>query len=235
MKQRMKSGRMGIVLAGIAVLAGCIPVCLQPLFEKEEQVFEERLLGSWQDKNQGETWVFTKASDPDNGYTVVYYEPKKEENVTPRAGQFQGILGRIGGVYVLNLLPDAEMLDLDDPNFPGSGYYWLHYLPVWGFLKVEFGPEGALALTQMNLEWLEKHLQEKSEDAAHQQVSERLVLTGTGKEMQAFLGKYLNDENAFKNETVLHRVEQIPADTTKPIAPETTTAKEEKDKTEPHP
>jgi len=121
-----------IALAAIAALcAGCIVVSLQPVYSDDAIVFEEGLVGQWQNADD-RTSVSIERGEW-RAYKVVY-----TERSTVIA--FQGNLTRIG---------EALFLDLTQARGVDEGPY---LVPVHGIYRVELEGD-TLCASALDYEW----------------------------------------------------------------------------------
>jgi hypothetical protein len=94
-----------LVLILIAFLAcsSCIVIALKPWFGEEFQVFERSLLGSWIDAEDGSEFVFER------GFNGRYrIESPEDDELCMDAA-----LGKISGVYYLDLRTCASVVDIE--------------------------------------------------------------------------------------------------------------------------
>ena len=186
------------------MLGGCVP-SLHPLFTDEEIVFDANLVGVWAEPNSPNSWEFKPAAN--KKYDVIYTDEKGK-------GKFDGRLGKIGKEMYLDLYPQ-------DMNVPGNDFYKWHLLGVHTFMEIELSKKG-LELAFMAPDSLKELLKKEPNAIKHEEVDDRIVLTASTKELQAFVLKYSNSDKVklFGNEndkgnTLLQRVKQQDANSVK--------------------
>jgi len=189
----MNTKKHGGSLAALAVvlcIAGCIP-SVHPLYTPKDVVFNPALLGTWAKKDaKKERWVFAegKLKDPaktPGNYQLVYTDD------SGRSGRFVVYLVRLGDRWFLDLFPE-------DPKLKQNGFYQLHLFPVHTFLLVrEITPD--LLLSPMDLDWFKKLLQEHPEALRHEVEDDRVLITASTRELQAFLPAHVDDPKAFSD------------------------------------
>lgn len=185
-----------------AVLCGCVPVAsLHCLYTDADVVFDEKLLGTWMDdpNDPDTTWQFSRMDDPNNSYKLIFTD---EEG---RKGSFIARLVKLKNKLFLDVYPSGLPWEPEDPNDIDYNTFFL--IPAHTFLKVEsIEPRLKMSITQEGE--MEKLLKEKPDAVEHTSVEDRLVLTASTKQLQAFVLKYADDERLFCNEVALVRVKR---------------------------
>jgi len=188
-----------------ALLGGCIPIAsLHPLFTKEDLIFEEKLLGTWtDDPNSPETtWEFKRLDEPEkaseNAYKLIFSD---EEGYK---GSFVAHLVKLENRLFLDIYPSELPWEPEDPNKVEWAYNTLFLIPTHTFIKIDsIEPQLKMRLTVEDE--MEELLKEYPDAVKHISVEDRLLLTASTKELQAFVLKYADDSRAFPNEMVLSR------------------------------
>lgn len=177
------------ILAGVIVvlLGGCVP-SLHELYTEDTLVFEEKLLGQW--THDKEIWNFEKATE-DKAYNLVIIQEEEQKSV------LVGHLVKMDNKLFLDLYPGDMELDVGD-------FYKMHLLPAHTFLKVD-AIEPELTIRAMTPETLEQMLKEKPKLIKHEIIDDRLVLTASPKELQAFLKAHADYEDFFGDAVELSR------------------------------
>ncbi len=192
------------LLAGL--LGSCVP-SLHPLYTDKELVFDEKLLGSWNEGDQ--VWEFKKG-EKEKSYDLVTDEEGKK-------GEFTAFLVRLQDSSKADKEKESArqtLLFLDlypkEPKLETTDFYKFHLLPVHTFLKIEqLGT--TLKIQAMNPEKLEKMLEGKPDLIKHEVLEDRIVLTASPKDLQKFMLEHVKDEGLFGDPTELERIE--PKDT----------------------
>lgn len=188
-----------------ALLGGCIPVAsLHPLFTQEDLIFDEKLLGTWVDdpNNPETTWQFKRLDEPERAGEMAYKLIFSDEQ--DRKGSFIAHLVKLENRLFLDLYPSELPWEPDDPNEVEWVYNTLFLIPAHTFIKIDsIGPQLKMRLTVEDK--MEELLKENPKAVRHALTEDRLVLTASTKEMQAFVLKYTDDSRAFPNEMVLSR------------------------------
>ncbi len=189
------------LLAGL--LGGCIPVMsLHPLFTEKDLTFNEKLLGTWVQKDEPNgaeaVWDFKRADANENAYKLTFTDKEGKK------GLFVAHLVKLENRLFLDVYPSESPWDEKDPN----KVEWLHntffFIPVHTFIKVN-GVEPELKLQITDDTEMEKLLKEAPNVIEHTSIEGRLVLTASTKELQAFVVKYADDSRVFTTEGALTR------------------------------
>ena len=187
------------VLAGL--LGGCVPVMsLNPLYTKDNVVYDDKLLGTWVDDPNGPemTWHFESVDKPKNAYKLTF---TSEDGLK---GSFVAHLVKLRDDLFLDIFPDKAPWDLEDPNESAWPYNALLLIPAHTFVKIDsVGPR--LKMRLMLETELKKMLEEDPDIIAHVTVEDRPVLTASTKELQAFVLKYADSDKLFSGEISLER------------------------------
>ncbi len=184
MKNAIRLGTLSIA----ALVMGCIPLSLHPLYTEETQEFDPNLIGAWValdgDSETADGWFIVSADKAT--YRVVIREEGK-------ANPMNGRLVRIGESLFLDLFP-AEV-DLGDASQPGlklGDYYRMQLLSLHTFVRVD-AIEPALRMRAANHKALEQIINETPEAIQHQPMSDNddwFFFTAPPEELQAFVAKY---------------------------------------------
>ena len=212
--QKMKAKKILFYLLA-ALLGGCVPVVsLHSLYTKENVVFEEKLLGTWvDDPNSPETtWEFNRIEESKNAYKLIFSDDKGQK------GSFVANLVKLQNKLFLDVYPDELPWEPDDPNEAKWLYNSFFLIPVHTFIKIDsIEPQLKMRLTDDDK--MAKLLKEDPNAVKHTSIEDRLILTASTKELQAFVLKYAEDNRVFTNEVVLNRRETEKTNTLKAIEP----------------
>lgn len=182
----MKMKKTAFYLLAV-VLGGCVP-SLHPLYTDKDVVFEEKLLGSWED---GESiWKFDRGTDA-NSYDLTVVTDGND-------GRFIANLVKLNGTMFLDLYPGPVEIKAND-------FYKAHLLAAHTFIKVEhFDPN--LSMRMMDPEKLEKLIESRPDIIKHELVEKRIILTASTAHLQDFIKKYQNDPNVFGEPSIMKRI-----------------------------
>jgi hypothetical protein len=172
----------------VAVLSGCIVQSIQPFYTEESVMELSSIEGKWRlvtiegkgAEKQERPWEFTK------------------DEIETYDGD---ISSRIKVMYfrVLDaVLADVTVAPL--PNDQGPNVWWtIHVMPVHSLWRVDLSGD-SLALTPLNYTWMRNLLAKKKTVLSHTRSDDkdfRTLLTGSSKELTAFLQKNVTNPSAF--------------------------------------
>jgi len=150
------------MIAATVALGGCY-VSLHPLVTDDVRVFEPKLVGTWESKDdKADTWTFRPAGgEPPSRYDIEIVEDG-------RTALFSGELARFDGVLVLDLkLGDNEKQcgSLD------NGWFKMHVVGVHSFMRVGLDG-GTLKIELVDADWLDDAIEAKKVVIAHEHVDD---------------------------------------------------------------
>ena len=183
------------------ILGGCVPVIsLHPLYTEKDIVVDKKLCGTWVDdaNNPKTIWEFKCIDEPKNAYKLIFTD---EEGMK---GSFVAHLVKLQNRFFLDIFPSELPWEPEDPNKMDWPYNSLFLIPAHTFVKVD-SIESQLKLRLTLESNMEKLLKENPNAVEHTSVGDRLVLTGSTKELQAFVIKYADDERVFTDQVTLSR------------------------------
>jgi hypothetical protein len=188
-----------VLFGSVAVLlAGCIP-SINPFYTEKDLVFEPKLLGEWQAKNdedQPEQWRFEKRED--KAYKLTVTEEKT------KTGEFSAHLFKLGPEYFLDLVPSKCDYAATQAFLVGCAMFPGHLL----VRVAQFEPE--LKLAAFDFDWLKGYLEEHPNALAHYQESDVMILTATTADLQHFALAHLAPGQLFAKAGALARKETAP-------------------------
>jgi hypothetical protein len=176
----------------LAVLLGGCVLSLYPLYEKNDLIFEKKLLGTWAENGSRETWQFERGKG-ENYYKMTLTDKKGKK------GYFDVGLGKINDIMFFNVFPqEPELKEID--------YYKFHILRAHSFIRIE-QIEPTLVMRLMNPDKTKEMLKNDPNLIKHEIVQDRIVLTASTKELQKFMKAHANDEGLFSKLNKLKRVQ----------------------------
>lgn len=184
----MKKTCLILMVAGGLLAAGCIPLSIHPVYTDADLVFEPALVGSFGDGE--EIWEFEQQDE--RSYVLTVTEAEEE---SPR---YEVHLARVGDLLLMDFYPEPSDAKVDE-------YLGMLLAPLHTFALVE-AIEPDLVLKTLNMQFVEKLLQENPAALKHEIEDDNLIITASSKELQAFVQKYAGDEKAWER-TRLERPE----------------------------
>lgn len=197
------------------LLGGCVPVLsLNSLYTEENVVFDQKLLGTWvDDPNRPEvTWEFERLEEPNNAYKLVFSDEDDKK------GSFIVHLVKLRNRLFLDVYPGELPWEPDDPNEVKWLYNSFFLIPAHTFMRID-SIEPQLRMRLTDDDEMAELLKEDPNTVKHISIEDRLILTASTKELQAFVLKYAVDRRVFSNEVILNRRESQKPSTAKAIEP----------------
>jgi hypothetical protein len=193
----MKLAKLAVVPVIALALTGCIVTSVYPFYTDKDLVFEPGLAGQWTKVGEkAEEWNFAKQGA--NAYLLTQIE-NSQTNV------MQAHLFKLRGEMFLDLFAP----DQDAGGCPPA-------IPSHLLLRV-FTLSPKVRLASINHQWLTELLDKEPTAVRHQTLKtgekvedRRVVLTGETLELQAFIGKHLKSEEAWKDEFELQPASATP-------------------------
>ncbi len=183
------------------IVGGCVPVIsLHPLYTEKDVVLDKKLYGTWvDDSNDSKAiWEFKKIDEPKNAYNLIFSDEDGKK------GSFVAHMVKLQDKLFLDIFPSELPWEPEDPNKMDWPYNSLFLIPAHTFMKIDsIEPQLKLRLTLESE--MKELLKENPSVAEHTFVGDRLVLTGSTKELQAFVLKHSDDERVFTDQVTLSR------------------------------
>ena len=203
------------------LMGGCIPVMsLNPLYEKKDLLFEEKLLGTWVDADDPNrpdvTWEFRRSGASEKAYELTITDKENKK------GSFAAHLVKLDGSLFMDVFPNRLSSGKEQADEESLVYNAFFFVPVHTFLKIDFitplakiknyipdanmnnmkrlskDYDYALRLRLTKADECEKLLKEDPNAVKYEKVEGHgIVLTTSTKELQKFVVKYAGDERLF--------------------------------------
>jgi hypothetical protein len=193
----MKWKNSFVLLLVIFCLSGCVVFSFYPLYTQKDLFANDYLLGNYLSSDTI-GWNFTfltknvddKVVADSTGYCLKVDESKDSSFIST----FDVHLIRIGGILIADFyLKDYSKSKKDDVRL-----FDLHIIPVHTFAKVIFEGD-RIHFRWFDGDWLKKLIEANRVRIRHENNGENILLTAKPDELQKFLKKYLNSEEAFKD------------------------------------
>ena len=184
------------------LLPACVP-SVNPLYTEKDLVFDPALIGVWTQDHDKETWTFEKSGE--KKYKLLQTDGEG------RTAEFEIHLVKLNQRLFLDLyLIDPGM----EKEWKMNQYamFGLILRPAHMFMKVT-QIEPALQISFLNPDWLKVFLAQNPRSIRHENVrapssqgnDEQILLTAETKDLQKFILKHVNDENAFGKSSDMKR------------------------------
>lgn len=212
MKMKTKNRFIAISII-LLFFSSCVP-SLHPLYHGYDRIEVAELEGKWISDSK-DIWEFTKVKDKPS-YILRYSEHLEEEH-SPESSLaiLEANIVKLGGYYFMDLYPG------DNKSFDNlNDMLEIHLLAVHTFAKLEI-IDGQPYIYHMDPQWLEKLFKENKIRIKHEIIvdkanvtspdnvfkspmtHENIILTASTNELQKFISKYANDENAYLDAEIL--------------------------------
>ncbi|MDX8340279.1 hypothetical protein SLH46_13850 [Draconibacterium sp. IB214405] len=201
----MKTRNILVIAIITLLLSGCVVYSFYPLYTDDDLFENDLLLGEWfEDDNQDvvfgdgdDSWNFTH---PFLGDKKDGIRDKKRYVLTLTSNESGVVKESKFEVHVIKLA-DEYFLDFyieeygDEDNITLSD---LHLVPVHTFAKLKVY-EDKLEIRWFDPEWLEDLIKENKIRIHHEDNGDVILLTAKPKELQKFVTKYVDSEEAFED------------------------------------
>jgi hypothetical protein len=207
----MKARNFSIVLLITIFLSGCVVYSFYPLYTEKDLFPNDILIGEWRgdewmDNDKAKTnWIFEHRylgkkdmKNIDSTSYVLTLTTYEDDEVVESIFSVHVI--KLGGEYFL----DFYLKDFLEDDYLDLGSF--HIIPVHTFAKLAI-EEDKLIINWFDQAWLEELITENKIRIHHEKNEDYILLTAKTKELQKFVTKYVNSEEAFEDglEVVLHR------------------------------
>lgn len=198
--------RKFIFAALLAVFfSGCVVYSFYPLYFKKDLFPNDLLTGQWLETDDENAtvedadgiWTFEhpyidkkKSDERDSLSYVLTYKTKKDDKYIESV--FDVHIVKLGGQYFLDFYL-RDFLEGEDMTLAD-----FHVIPVHTFAKLTITEKG-LNIFWFDPEWLEELVRQNKIRIHHEDNNDFILLTAKTKELQKFVTKYVNSEEAFKD------------------------------------
>jgi len=193
----MKARNFSFVLLITIFLSGCVVYSFYPLYTEKDLFSNDILTGNWVDLDEDTEWSFKHPyiGKKENGIldsTSYYLELITKDGDEILRSEFSVHVIELGGHYFLDFylkeFPTDEGLDLSS----------FHLIPVHTFAKLSL-KEDELQINWFDQEWLGELIKENKIRIHHENNDDFILLTAKPRELQKFVTKYVNSNEAFEN------------------------------------
>jgi hypothetical protein len=191
----MKKKILLSVLLLALFVSGCVVYSFYPLYKEKDLFPNDLLLGNWMDEDST-IWYFKHSYNGDTipqnlDRTNYSLTMKFKDNEETGSKRFDVKIIKLEGYYFL----DFYLKDYikDDPTL-----FDFHIIPVHTFAKVIIEKD-SLKINWFDQDWLKKLIEQNKIRIHHEDNGDIVLLTAKPDELQKFVIKYVNSEEAFKN------------------------------------
>jgi hypothetical protein len=194
-------------------LSGCVVYSFYPLYTQKDLFENDILMGEWFEEDS-EDVLF---DDGDDEWNFEHsFIGNKEDNIRDKKSYLLTLISKeneevkesLFKVHIIKLA-DQYFLDFYIEDYGGDDditLATLHLVPVHTFAKLTIYDD-RLEIKWFDPGWLENLINENKIRIHHENNDDYILLTAKPGELQKFVAKYVNSEEAFKDglEVVLHR------------------------------
>jgi hypothetical protein len=185
----MKKSLLTFSIVSIFLLSGCVPYSVNPVYTEDDIIYNPDLVGTWAEKDSDEKYIFSEIDE--RYYNLIIMNE-----------------GVIEGIFTTHLarIDDTMFLDLS-PEFGtpyGDGFFKDHFAILHSFFLVH-EIDSALTISMLNYEWLKEYLKLNPNEISYEIINGRITFTAPTKDVQAFLIKHLDTEDAYDEPGALLR------------------------------
>ena len=184
----MRSIPTSFILISVLFVAACIP-SLNPLYTEADLITDPALIGTWEDKETGETWTFSSCEKLK--YSLVHIDSDG------RKGEYDARLVKVGDKRFLDIVPVRSAI-------PQNDLYKDRFIATHTFIHIA-SRDSAVEISYMEPRWLKDFLAENPDAIRHEKINGEIVLTSSPKETQKFILANMTTRGAFSNASELAR------------------------------
>lgn len=189
----MNTKKIILILMVALFFSGCVVYSFYPLYTEKDLFPNDILTGEWIDSD-GTIWNFEHEYHgkkvPENIDSTSYVLNLKDKD--GKESKFSIHVIQLAGHYFMDFYLEDF---LDDNNLDLESF---HIVPVHTFAKLDVR-ENVLQINWFDQEWLKKLIEENKIRIHHEANDDYILLTAKPKELQKFVIKYVNSEEAFKD------------------------------------
>jgi hypothetical protein len=176
-------------------ISGCMVFSFYPLYTEEDLFPNDLLVGEWVDSDSA-IWKFDfnykgKRLPENRDSTAFILQIKEKGNPDFDKASFIIHLIKLEGTYFLDFYLE-NYLETEQLTF-----FDMHLLPVHSFAKLELNGDSA-KMNWFSPEWLEELIKQNRIRIHHENNGNHILLTAKPHELQKFVVKYVNSEDAFE-------------------------------------
>jgi hypothetical protein len=184
----MKTATTNFILATVIFVTSCVP-SLNPLYTEADLITDPALIGTWEDKENGETWTFSNSEKLK--YSLVHVDSDG------RRGEYDARLVKVGEKRFLDIVPVRSTAQQND-------LYKDRFIATHTFIHI-VSRESTVEISYMEPRWLKDFLAENPDAIRHEKINGEIVLTSSPKETQKFVLANMTTRGAFSATTELAR------------------------------
>lgn len=172
----MRYAKITALLLVCLLNVGCLVPSINPLYKTSDLIFDDSLIGTWVDPEEGESlWSFKKLGP----LTYTLYITENDELTS-----FEAHLLKIKNLYFIDIFPLE--------SYTRSDFYNSHLVPAHTFYHVLL-ENNQLVAFELNYDWFSSQAKSGNIDIDYFQNDDMYVLTANTKSLQEFVLQNFND------------------------------------------
>lgn len=215
-----------ITLLAVLIFPGCFLRTLHPLVTEKDALIVEGLEGRWESRSQRWTFIHDQSLIPEyipsaevdaedetddlfelekkNGYIILY---ENLEDGKADTAMFIGTVGKFSGSYFLNLsLFTESWQELQEGETNDNNILGYHSFPAHTISKLSLENDN-LKIEFFEDSWIERLIKNNRVRIKHEKVGDDILITASTRELQKFITKYGNDEDALDDPIKMGRIQ----------------------------
>ena len=180
MRKIMKLICTAFILPFVFFVVACVP-SLHPFYTESDLASDPALIGTWVEKETGETWSFSNRKTLEYGVVHIDSEGRRSE--------YDGRLVKIQGETFLDIVP-AKTRATQNDSYRGL------FLSTHTFVRV-VSKQSMVEISYMEPRWLKDFLAQSPDAIRHEKINGEILITSSPKETQKFVLAHLNTRGAF--------------------------------------
>jgi len=195
---KAKRSLLFTTIAILMLISSCAVISFYPIYTDDVLIKDDRIIGKWStieefglQPNEKDTFDKKKVQET-NRYTYtlsLHYHSSPEEKA-----EFQLHLVKLGGKTYVDFYPVEWDIDNTILSF--------HLMGVHTFAKAEIN-EDFININWFDSEWFEQKMEENRIRIKHEKNKNNILLTAKPKDLQKFVIKYSDNDQAFDNESIV--------------------------------
>ncbi len=189
----------------LIIVSGCIP-SLHPLYTKKDLILDNSIIGTWvseESKSDQSVWIIKKYKDSHEP-GPLYINPHDFGDKLYRLEHIQSG-DTIGFDLYLIKLDKYFYFDFYPQNYESDNEMRnMHLFPVHTFAKVNI-KTNTIEIKQFNIDFLKKLIEQNKIKISHERSGRNMILTAPTEELQKFVKKYTDADDAFVDPIILSR------------------------------
>ena len=206
---KVKTRMILMVTVLFSLVSSCAVISFYPLYTEDVLIRNDKIIGKWLSKSDSIVWEIKfdekKWKEKKNEgvhvggkhvpnkftYSLYVYETKRPNKKT----EYSLHLVELDGKMYFDFFPESWETTED-------GLLNAHLIEVHTFAKTEISKD-SIQIKWYDIDWFEKQLIKNKIRMKYEKNSRNILITAQPKELQKFVIKYSDDENAFDKDFIV--------------------------------